>query len=435
MRTGRGFWYRGDDGAPVRDLATRRRIRALAIPPAWTDVWICPSPEGHIQAVGRDARGRKQYRYHARWRETRDATKYARLLMFAGQLPAIRRRVDADLARPGLPREKVVATAVRLLETSLIRVGNPEYAAANGSFGLTTLRNRHVKVARGSLRFEFRGKGGKRHVVDVADRRLARIVRQCQELPGYELFQYVDDAGQRHAIGSGDVNAYLRDVAGQDFTAKDFRTWAGTVLAARSLRGEAFDSETDAKRRVVSAIRAVAIRLGNTAAVSRKCYVHPSVVDAYLDGTLERITRRATRGRRPSGLDADERAVLPLLRARKRREMRSPGRARARQIAGLSSGALDADRPEGRGADVADLVDHDLRRPVRASRREAVLARLAAGEALGRVGARERDDEPRRVAVHGPHLRRPQDLLVDAHRLVPEEDPVAEGARDPGGVR
>jgi DNA topoisomerase-1 len=322
FRRGGGFRYRAADGSAVRDLPTRRRIRALAIPPAWTSVWICPSADGHIQAVGRDARGRKQYRYHLRWREFRDATKYGRLLLFAERLPALRRRVAGDLARPGLAREKVLATVVRLLETSLIRVGNAEYAAANGSFGLTTLRSRHVRVAGTSLRFEFRGKGGKRHVVDIADRRLARVVRKCQELPGHELFQYMDEDGQRRTITSGDVNAYLRETAGEEFTAKDFRTWAGTVLAARALVGKARGSKTAATRTVVEAIRAVASRLGNTAAICRRCYVHPAVVDAYLGGTLDRIMRRAGRGRGASGLDPAERAVLPLLRARVRRATR-----------------------------------------------------------------------------------------------------------------
>jgi DNA topoisomerase-1 len=314
----------------VRDLATRRRIRALAIPPAWTEVWICPAPQGHVQAVGRDARGRKQYRYHPRWRQVRDTTKYGRLMLFAERLPALRRRVAADLDRPGLPREKVLATVVRLLETSLIRVGNAEYRAANGSFGLTTLRSRHVKVEGTSLRFEFRGKGGKQHVVDIADRRLARVVRRCQELPGHELFQYVDDGGQRHTISSGDVNAYLRETAGEEFTAKDFRTWAGTVLAASALAGKASESETDAKRNVVEAIRAVAARLGNTAAICRKCYVHPGVVDAYLGGTLDRMVRRGGRRSRATGLDADERAVLPLLRVSARREKSGAVRASRR---------------------------------------------------------------------------------------------------------
>jgi DNA topoisomerase-1 len=322
LRAGGGFRYRAADGSAVGDLPTRRRIRALAIPPAWTSVWICPSADGHVQAVGRDVRGRKQYRYHPRWREFRDATKYGRLLLFAERLPALRRRVAEDLARPGLPREKVLATVIRLLEISLIRVGNAEYAAANGSFGLTTLRSRHVRVAGTSLRFEFRGKGGKQHVVDVADRRLARIVRRCQELPGHELFQYMDEDGQRRTITSGDVNAYLRETAGEEFTAKDFRTWAGTVLAARALVGKAPGSQTAARRTIVEAIRAVASRLGNTAAICRRCYVHPAVVDAYLGGTLDRTMRRAGRSRSESGLDPAERAVLPLLRARVRRATR-----------------------------------------------------------------------------------------------------------------
>jgi DNA topoisomerase I len=322
IRTGRGFRYRAPDGTAVRDLATRRRIRALVIPPAWTEVWICPSPHGHIQAVGRDARGRKQYRYHPRWRETRDATKYGRLCLFAERLPAIRRRVAADLARPGLPREKVLATVVRLLETSLIRVGNAEYAATNGSYGLTTLRNRHVRVEGASLRFEFRGKAGKKHVVDVADRRLARIVRQCQDLPGHELFQYVNGDGQRHTITSGDVNAYLREIAGVEFTAKDFRTWAATVLAARALRDEPVGSRSAAARRVTEAIRTVATRLGNTATVCRQCYVHPGVIEAYLGGALARPARPSDSRPPARGLDVDERAVLPLLRAWARRDSR-----------------------------------------------------------------------------------------------------------------
>jgi DNA topoisomerase-1 len=322
-RAGRGFRYVAPDGAPVRDFATRRRIRALAIPPAWTDVWICPSAAGHIQAVGRDARGRKQYRYHPRWRESRDATKYARLMLFAGRLPAIRRRVAQDLGRPGLPREKVLATVVGLLETSLIRVGNVEYAAANGSFGLTTLRTRHVRVDGSKLRFEFRGKGGKRHVVDVSDRRLARIVRQCQELPGHELFQYVDESGQRQAVGSADVNAYLREAAGDEFTAKDFRTWAGSVLALQALRDQPFASDADAKRHLTGAIRTVATRLGNTPAICRKCYVHPTVVSTYLDRGLTGSADRAVRsGSSRARLSGDEQALLAVLRR--------PYRSRAR---------------------------------------------------------------------------------------------------------
>ena len=330
FRAGRGFRYVAPDGAPVRDFATRRRITALAIPPAWTEVWICPTPVGHIQAVGRDARGRKQYRYHPRWRETRDATKYARMTLFARRLPRIRPRVARDLARPGLPREKVLATIVRLLETSLIRVGNVEYAETNGSFGLTTLRTRHVRVAGSSLRFEFRGKGGKRHVVDVADRRVARIVRQCQDLPGHELFQYVDEQGHRQLIGSADVNGYLREIAGEDFTAKDFRTWAGTVLALQALRSQAPTSEAEVKRTVASAIRTVATRLGNTPAVCRRCYVHPAVVAAYADGALGPSTAGSRAAR---GLTADERAVLAVLgrtEGRGRPSAVSPRRSRAR---------------------------------------------------------------------------------------------------------
>ena len=236
VRAGKGFRYVGADGKAVRDAATLARIRKLVIPPAWRDVWICPSPDGHVQATGRDARGRKQYRYHDQWRQKRDETKYDKMLLFGLALPKIRARVDEDLALPGLPRDKVLATVVRLLETTLIRVGNEEYARANGSFGLTTLRSRHVDVAGSTIRFHFRGKSGKRHRVAVHDRRLARIIRRCQDLPGHELFQYVDDDGALHPIDSQDVNDYLKEITHQDITAKDFRTWNGTVLAAAALR-------------------------------------------------------------------------------------------------------------------------------------------------------------------------------------------------------
>jgi DNA topoisomerase-1 len=344
-RAGHGFRYVTSAGSPVRDLATRRRIRSLAIPPAWTDVWICPSADGHIQAVGRDRRGRKQYRYHPRWREIRDATKYARMSLFAARLPVIRRRVARDLARPGLSREKVLATVLRLLETSLIRVGNAEYAETNGSFGLTTLCTRHVTIEGASLRFEFRGKGGKRHVVDVADRQLARIVRQCQELPGHELFQYLDDDGQRHPIGSADVNAYLRDVSGEEFTAKDFRTWAGTVLTASFLRNAGSDSESNPKRSIARAIETVATRLGNTATICRKCYVHPGIVDAHLDGTLRRITTRAGPNRPGSGLAPEEAAIVPLLRARRfRRSADARARGRAGRVISFRRDEQDSGR-------------------------------------------------------------------------------------------
>lgn len=283
-RAGKGFAYIGADGKAVRDREALTRIRALAIPPAWTDVWICPSANGHLQATGRDARGRKQYRYHARWREVRDETKYGRMIAFAEALPRIRRRVERDLERPGLEREKVLATVVRLLETTLIRVGNEEYARANDSFGLTTLRNRHVEVKGSTLRFEFYGKSSRRHRITLDDPRLARIVKRCRDIPGYELFQYLDDDGERRSIDSTDVNEYLREAAGEEFTAKDFRTWAGTVLAAIALCGfEPCDCEADAKKNVARAIEMVAERLGNTPAVCRKCYVHPAVIEAYLE--------------------------------------------------------------------------------------------------------------------------------------------------------
>ena len=313
IRHGRTFRYAGSDGEAVRDLPTLRRIRSLAIPPAWTQVWICPIAHGHIQAVGRDARGRKQYRYHARWRAVRDEAKFDRVLQFGRALPAIRERVEKDLERPGLPREKVLAGVVRLLETTLIRVGNAEYARENGSYGLTTLRNRHVTVEGARVRFEFRGKGGKHHTVDVSDRRLAAVVRRCQDLPGYELFQYLDEDGQRQAIDSADVNAYLREIGGEEFTAKDFRTWGGTVLAAFALAGPG--EEGDARRRLTAAIVQVAARLGNTPTICRKCYIHPDVVAAHLDGSL----KAGLRERPGSGLSAEEWAVLRLLESAARR--------------------------------------------------------------------------------------------------------------------
>jgi DNA topoisomerase-1 len=319
-RVGRGLVYQDAANRRVTAPPTLRRIRALAIPPAWTDVWICASPAGHIQAVGRDARGRKQYRYHARWRQARDEIKYRRMLAFARALPRIRARVARDLARPGLTREKVLATVVRLLETTLIRVGNTEYARANRSFGLTTLRDRHVGVHGAEVRFSFRGKGGKEHVVGVRDRRLARIVRRLNDLPGQVLFQYVDDGGERRTVGSGDVNAYLREIAGAAFTAKDFRTWAGTVLAALALsevRG--FATPREAKRNILRAIERVAARLGNTPAICRASYVHPGVVEAYLDGvTIHALKDRTERamGDGLHALSADEGVVLGLLQQR-----------------------------------------------------------------------------------------------------------------------
>ncbi len=322
VRRGRAFVYRGPDGRLVRDAATLDRIRALAIPPAWEDVWITTHPRGHLQATGRDARGRKQHRYHARWRETRDADKFDRLAGFARVLPRIRARVARDLRRDGLPREKVVATIVRLLETTFARIGNEEYARQNGSFGLTTLRTRHVDVKGSTVRFLFKGKSGVEQSAGVTDRRVARVIKRCEELPGQNLFQYIDEDGERRIVTSDDVNAYLRETAGADYTAKDFRTWAATVLAACALRDAAgFESATEAKRKVVGAIDDVAQKLGHTRAVCRKSYVHPAVLDTYMEGQFE-TALAVTMARTPARLRADEAAVLSLLRRRARRKVR-----------------------------------------------------------------------------------------------------------------
>jgi DNA topoisomerase-1 len=325
-RSGKGFRYLDADGKAVRDHEVLHRIRSLVIPPAWTEVWICPLAHGHIQAVGLDARGRKQYRYHPRWREVRDETKYHRMIAFGQSLPVIRARVDQELRRPGLPREKVLATIVRLLETTLIRVGNEEYAKENGSYGLTTMRNRHVDVTGSTICFEFRGKSGVKHAVRVNDRRLARIIERCQDLPGQELFQYAGEDGELKPIDSADVNEFLKEVSGQDFTAKDFRTWAGTVLAARALQEfAAIDADAPRKQNVVRAIESVAERLGNTKAVCRKCYVHPAVIDSYLDGTLaETLAQKAEQelAESLSELEPEEAAVLVLLERRLREEAR-----------------------------------------------------------------------------------------------------------------
>ena len=311
--------YVGPDGRTISDRADIQRIRSLAIPPAWTDVWICPDPRGHLQATGRDARGRKQYRYHPRWREVRDEVKYGRLIAFAEALPTIRRRTDADLKKAGLPREKVLAAVVQLLEKTLIRVGNEEYARQNGSIGLTTMKDRHARIKGKSVRFEFRGKSGIAHAIDLDDARLARIVKACRDLPGYELFQYIDDDGRRQTIDSADVNAYLREITGQEFTAKDFRTWAGTVLAAQALAALAtFKSNREAKRNVVTAIESVARKLGNTKAVCRKCYIHPAILDAYMDGsTIQTIKARASKlTRSRPALSEHEAAVVGIIERR-----------------------------------------------------------------------------------------------------------------------
>ncbi|HEY7060973.1 MAG TPA: DNA topoisomerase IB [Chloroflexota bacterium] len=329
-RAGSHFSYRGTDGQPIHDRAVLKRVKALAIPPAWTDVWICPDPNGHVQATARDAKGRKQYRYHPRWQAVRDETKYERTIAFGQALPLIRERTERDLDLPGLPREKVLAAVVRLLETTLIRVGNDEYARHNHSFGLTTMRDRHVDVDGGKIRFHFRGKSGQYRRLELTDRRLARIVKRCRDIAGQELFQYYDDEDERRDVGSGDVNAYLREITGQDFTAKDFRTWAGTVLAAWALNEfEAFDSETQAKHNVVRAIERVAERLGNTPAVCRRCYVHPAVLDAYLDGSLIEQLKDQVDGELTdalSKLPPEEALVLAFLQRRLAQAEQPPAR-------------------------------------------------------------------------------------------------------------
>lgn len=314
-KRGSSFAYLQANGSAVRDKETLQRIRSLVIPPAWTEVWICPTENGHIQATGRDARRRKQYRYHPRWREVRDESKYDRVLAFAEALPKIRQRVAADLRRHGLCREKVMATIVRLLETTLIRVGNDEYVRQNGSHGLTTLHNHHAKVRGEQITFEFKGKSGKRHRIDLRDARMARLVRRCQDLPGQDLFGYVDAEGKVHDVTSDEVNAYLREIAGTDFSAKDFRTWAGTVLAAVALRQfQAFTSLVEAKRNTLRAVESVAQLLGNTPAVCRKCYVHPVVLNGYLTGNTIADLRRSRPGQSPTRLRPEETAVLKLIR-------------------------------------------------------------------------------------------------------------------------
>ena len=339
-KSGKGFSYRDVKGQPVRDKATLERIRKLAIPPAYTDVWICPRANGHIQATGRDAKGRKQYRYHPDFRAARESTKFSRIMAFAEALPGLRARVDADMRRTGLPREKVLATVVHLLETTLIRVGNDDYARTNKSYGLTTLRDPHVKVEGAAMTFRFKGKSGKTWDLSVKDRRVARIVKACQDLPGQELFQYLDDDGARRDVTSQDVNAYLREITGEDFTAKDFRTWAGTVLAALALREfEAFDSQAKAKTNVRAAIEGVAARLGNTPTICRKCYIHPQVLDCYLEGGLLLQVKEAVETELADDLASlrpEEAAVLTLLR--QRLESEPPAEPKRRTVRGKSMG-------------------------------------------------------------------------------------------------
>jgi DNA topoisomerase-1 len=355
-RAGKGFRYVDAHGNAVREPEVLARIKALVIPPAWEEVWISPSAHGHIQATGRDQRHRKQYRYHDRWREVRDDAKYDRVMAFGRALPKIRMRTERELARTGLSRRKVLAVVVQLLDRSLIRVGNDEYARSNQSFGLTTMRDKHVAVEGATIQFTFRGKSGIHHAIDVRDRQLAHAVERCQELPGQELFQYLREDGSPADIDSADVNAFLREITGCDFTAKDFRTWAGTVLAAMALQEfEAFDSQAQAKKNVVRAIRSVAERLGNTPTICRKCYIHPAVLDAYLDGSMiEALQQRTERAMDESlgDLKPEEAAVMALLRNRLAREKegrrarRSPGtRSKSRK----PSRAARADQPRHHG--------------------------------------------------------------------------------------
>ena len=317
-RAGKHFSYIGLDSKPIRNPKELERIKSLGIPPAWTNVWICPRPNGHIQATGRDAKGRKQYRYHPRWREVRDATKYDRMIAFGEALPLIRKQTSHDMSLPGFPYEKVVATVVQLLDATLIRVGNEEYARENNTFGLTTLRSDHVDVSGSEIEFNFRGKRGKEHTIGVKDVRLAKIVKRCQELPGHELFQYYDDDKILRTIESDDVNEYLQKITDQNFTAKDFRTWGGTVVATRTLEKlDAFESETQAKKNVVQAIKAASAELANTPAICRKCYVHPGIIDAYMNGSLLNFLKLHSEkelAASADGLRPDEAVVLAFLR-------------------------------------------------------------------------------------------------------------------------
>jgi DNA topoisomerase-1 len=303
------FCYFDPSGQRITDPAEIQRINALAVPPAYTDVWICADPRGHLQATGRDARGRKQYRYHARWREVRDADKYSRMLEFGRTLPRLRKRLEEILATPGFSRDKVLATVITLLDVTLIRVGNSQYARANRSYGLTTLRNKHVAVNGSAIAFQFRGKSGVEHQITVKDRRLARIIRRCQEIPGQNLFQYLDEHGERHAVTSSDINAYLKTLTGADFTAKDYRTWAGSAAALHGLRALQWETETEAKRHVAEMVRQVARQLGNTPAVCRKCYIHPAVLEGFMGGVLSDLPKPRER----KGLSAQEAALTMFL--------------------------------------------------------------------------------------------------------------------------
>jgi DNA topoisomerase-1 len=318
IRAGSGFSYKNGNNRPIRDPKILQRIKALAIPPAWKDVWICALPEGHLQATGRDARNRKQYRYHPRWQEVRDLQKFDRMILFGEALPAIRQRVEKDLSLNGMPKEKVLATIVRLLEITLIRVGNDEYAKENGSYGLTTLRNKHVQIYGSTVKFRFKGKGGKLHEVGIKDRRLARILQKCQEIPGYELFQYKNEEGEYVTVDSSDVNDYLREITGQDFTAKDFRTWAATVLSGMALNlvSESLNGTKRTKKSLNEAICKVSQLLGNTPAVCRKSYIHPDILDGYLEGDLQKSWEKFSDKDVLNGLAREECIVLSFLRSR-----------------------------------------------------------------------------------------------------------------------
>jgi DNA topoisomerase-1 len=327
-RSGKGFAYTRPDGTKLTDDLIVRRIKALVIPPAWTDVWICPFADGHIQVTGRDAKGRKQYRYHPRFREVRESTKYEHVVAFAEALPTIRTQVRAHMALRGLPREKVLATVVHLLESTLIRVGNDDYARQNNSYGLTTLKTRHAAVNGNEVRFRFTGKSGKQWLLRVKDRRIAKIIKACQDLPGQELLQYLDSDGDPQDVTSSDVNAYLKEITGKHITAKDFRTWSGTVLAAMALNElKSFDSAAQAKRNLRAAIENVAARLGNTPTICRKCYVHPEVLTSYLNGNLVLEIKSAVEGElrdELAGLLPEEAAVLAMLRSCLARETSGP---------------------------------------------------------------------------------------------------------------
>ena len=309
-----GFRYLDTAGRPLQDSAQLARIKSLAIPPAWTDVWICADKNGHLQATGRDARGRKQYRYHNNWREVRDEAKYERMVGFAMQLPVIRARLEEDIRRPGLNREKVIATIIRLLDVTMIRIGNEEYAQANKSFGLTTLRNRHVTIDGAAIEFNFKGKSGVSHTLRITEPRLARIVRRMRELPGQELFQYVDNEGARHSIGSADVNSYLKAITGENYTAKDFRTWSGTVQAVTALKalGPA-ETVEETKKKIREAIEVAAKKLRNTPTICRKCYVHPTVLEAYANGAFDAFVDKKGNGELRTLFDSEEAFTLELL--------------------------------------------------------------------------------------------------------------------------